>query len=65
MEESSVREEKFRIGKNSSEEVEEKLTAFVFYPCLQRPYKIELRAFLQLSKGTKSHSRKILTKSEQ
>ena len=61
-----MREEKFRIGKNSSEEVEEKLSAFVFYPCLQRPYKIkELRAFLQLSKGTKSHSRKILTKSEQ
>ena len=41
MEESSVREEKFRIGKNSSEEVEEKLSAFVFYPCLQRPYKIK------------------------
>ena len=36
-----MREEKFRIGKNSSEEVEEKLTAFVFYPCLQRPYKIK------------------------
>lgn len=59
MEESSVREEKFRIGKNSSEKWRKKLTALFFPIRDTKGHKNrELRAFLQPSKGTKSHSRK-------